>query len=282
MLLGPEKSLRDHQSRMNDSTRGQWDWYASHRRHIERLILPPTPGRRTGRICVLGAGNCNDLDLHWMLDVYTEVHLVDIDPAALDRALKRQKIDPTNRPIHRHAPIDLTNIADLTRGWKSRPVSDVEAHAAIAKVSEPINLPNLPGPFDTVLSPCVLSQLLCGVRDLLGKDHPHWPNLKNALRARHLQTINHLLTPAGRAVLVIDLASSNRLPGLARATDHDLPQLLHYAITHQKSFRGLEPQELTTRLRHHHPRATPTISPPWLWHLSLAKAFLVYAMTWTR
>ena len=68
------------QARQNLTTRNQWQLYASHRGEIEKLIVPDSRGRR---ICVLGAGNCNDLDLKWLSEVYGEVHLVDLDRTAL-------------------------------------------------------------------------------------------------------------------------------------------------------------------------------------------------------
>jgi len=267
---------------MNQSTRGQWDFYANHRREIERLIVP---GGRDGRICVLGAGNCNDLDLKWLAEAYAEVHLVDIDRGALERAVVRQGV-AGNESVKLHAPIDLTGIADLTAGWKGRKVSEAEVNAAIER------RPNLESvnvrleKFDVVLSPCVLSQLLCGVRDLVGKDHSGWPKLKAALRARHLGDLMGLVACGGRGVLVIDLASTSAIPGLDRARDEEVDGLMRMSVRDRKCFRGLEPSEIQAAMRDE-----PTlrdnlgqveISRPWIWHLGFGKAFLVYGMTMVR
>src|SRR4051812_20789823 len=181
LLIGPGAGPGDDQSRMNQSTRGQWDWYASHRRAIERLIVPETRG---GRICVLGAGNCNDLDLKWLAGAYAEVHLVDIDPAALERAVARQGGAGLAR-IRRHAPVDLTGIAALTATWQGQAVRDEEVAAAVEAVGRPPQS-IAGGDFDVVLSPCVLSQLLVAVRDRVGKEHAGWPRLKRAITERHL------------------------------------------------------------------------------------------------
>jgi hypothetical protein len=277
MLIGPAKSLGDDQSRMNNSTRGQWDWYAAHRAHIERLIVPET---RDQRICILGAGNCNDLDLKWLVQAYAQVHLVDIDRSALDRAVHRQGVSTDRLTLH--APIDLTGIADQSATWTGRSVSEAEVDRAAqtAAVSDLASIPG--GPFDLVLSPCVLSQLLCSTRDLLGKSHPAWPRLKTAIRAGHLRTITAMLKPAGRAVLVVDLASTKGIPGLERATDHDLPGIMEMSIETGKCFRGLEPRELTQALHRAGAAAEVEISAPWLWHLGLAKAFLCYALVARR
>ncbi|MDB5320971.1 MAG: hypothetical protein JWN40_2602 [Phycisphaerales bacterium] len=277
MLIGPQKSLGDEQSRMNDSTRGQWDWYASHRRQIERLIVPEARG---GRICVLGAGNCNDLDLKWLVEAYAEVHLVDIDPSALERAAGRQAVAGHAR-LRLHAPVDLTGIAGLTAGWRGRAVNHAEAEAAIRATSTNFETATSIGAnFDVVLSPCVLSQLLCGVRDMLGKGHDVWPALKSAIRSRHLKTVTQLLKPSGRGVLIVDLASSKRLPGLDRAKEADLAALMRMSVNEGKGFRGLEPAELESLLRRD--GVTTSISAPWLWHLGWGKAFLCYGMTIRR
>src|SRR5438132_14001730 len=85
----PPESISDEQARQNRTTRNQWHLYASHRLEIEKLIVPESRGQR---LCVVGAGNCNDLDLRWLAGAYGEVHLVDIDPLALDGAVRRQRV----------------------------------------------------------------------------------------------------------------------------------------------------------------------------------------------
>jgi hypothetical protein len=273
MLIGPQKPLGDEQSRMNDSTRGQWDWYAAHRARIERLIIPQSRG---GRICILGAGNCNDLDLNWLVQAYAQVHLVDIDPSALDRAVRRQGV-PADR-ITFHAPIDLTGVADRSRGWAGRNVTESEIDQAVRAASA--DLPAIGGGgFDVALSPCVLSQLLCGVRDLLGKRHPGWPRLKEAIRARHLRTMVAMLKSGGRGVMVVDLASSKRVPGLERAREPEAAKIMEMCVRDGKCFHGLQPRELIAGMRASGAVGPVAVSAPWLWHLGLAKAFLCYGLT---
>lgn len=279
VLPGAGPWLADEQARMNRSTLGQWDFYANHRRHIERLIVPRKRGER---ICVLGAGNCNDLDLKWLMEVYGEVHLVDIDGGALERACGRQGV-AAGEKLKLHAPVDLTGIAERTAGWKGRVVKGEEVAGAIKEVSSPLKLEA--GRFDVVLSPCVLSQLLCGVRDLVGKGHAGWPALKAALRGRHLRDVSNLIAEGGRGVLVIDLASTRALPGLERAKEEELEGVMQMCIRDGKCFRDLEPKELAaavlkeTRVGSEAPSLR--VSAPWLWHLGFGKAFLVYALCYS-
>jgi hypothetical protein len=262
---------------MNQSTRGQWDWYASHRRAVERLIVPEARGQR---ICVLGAGNCNDLDLKWLASSYAEVHLVDIDRPALERAVARQGV-ADSPAIRLHAPVDLTGIAEVTASWKGRAVGEAEVAQAVKVAGEPAAA-IAGGGFDVVLSPCVLSQLLVGVRDLVRKDHPGWPALKAALTGRHVATLVGQTRPGGRAVMVVDLTSTRVVPGIDRVAEGEVTDLFRMCIREGKCFRGLEPGEVAKALRAQAGAGPVAASAPWLWHLGFGKAFLCYGATVRR
>src|SRR5215216_699886 len=81
--------LIDEHRRANESTRPLFDSYREHREQTTRLALESAkPGAST--LCVLGAGNCLDLDLPRLSERFSEVHLVDIDRSALAGALSRQ------------------------------------------------------------------------------------------------------------------------------------------------------------------------------------------------
>jgi hypothetical protein len=273
MLIGPEKTLGDEQARMNRSTRGQWDWYASHRAAIERLIVPE---RRGGRICVLGAGNCNDLDLQWLCEAYGEVRLVDIDRAALERAVGQQGVG-RRAEIVLDAPVDLTGVAGITRGWRGRRVSEEEVEGAAGTCLTEVSTPAGGGGFDVVLSPCVLSQLMMGMRDLVGRDHPGWTRLRRAIWERHLRTMMGMVGPGGRGVMIVDVTSTSAVPGLDRAGASEWLGLLRMSVSEGKCFRGLEPVELEGGFRRLGARDV-RVTAPWLWHLGFAKAFLCYGM----
>jgi len=76
-----EKSQR----RMNATTAGNRAWFAAHRQRIE-VLLRKNP--RGARLCVLGAGNCNDLDLPELAGHFGEIHLVDLDATATRNATR--------------------------------------------------------------------------------------------------------------------------------------------------------------------------------------------------
>ncbi len=376
MPLEPENrdALADSQARMNNSTRGQWDFFENHRRNLERLIVPEARG---GMICVLGAGNCNDLDLKWLAGAYRQVHLVDIDAAALRRAVEKQGVEKLRMEdggwgvenaagIALHAPVDLTGISDLVASWKGRSVSEEVVGQAVREVEGGMNdelrdeklevrsekreekigkrevrgekqekshnpqlttdngplttnkprsvihsalstqhsacsspgailigkkahaacfardLPvELAGRFDLVLSPCVLSQLWCGVRHVLGARHPGWPGLKEAIRRRHLRMMLKLLRPGGRGVMAVDWASSGKIAGLERAREEDLDGLMRSCAGQGKGFGGLSPLEMAAAVCAAG-GGEMEVSRPWIWHLGLKKAFLCYGGAFRR
>ena len=82
----------------NRQSREAWDRYAPHRARVTALVMEAlAPG---DRLCVLGAGNVNDLDLAAVLAVAAEVDLVDVDGAAMAAGVMRQQLD-TNPRVRR-------------------------------------------------------------------------------------------------------------------------------------------------------------------------------------
>lgn len=280
----PANPILDKQAQLNRSTRGQWDLYASHRQEIERLLVPDVRG---GRLCVLGAGNCNDLDLLWLIEVYREVHLVDIDGAALVHAARRQRVEGSPR-LRLHGGVDLTGVADVLGGWVKNTPAPQEVEACARRAAGPPGewTAALGGPFDAVLSPCVLSQLLTPARDTIREEHPGFPALLAAIRRRHLCTMADLLAPGGVGVFATDLFSSSRLPDLAKVAKPQLPGLMRTFVSDGKYFGGLDPAAIAGVLKQD-PAVAPRVTdlkavPPWLWHLGLNKAYLVYAICFRK
>ena len=284
---GAADTISAEQARQNRTTRNQWQLYASHRQHLVRLIVPDSP--RQGRICVLGAGNCNDLDLKWLCDVYREVHLVDLDPAALDAAVERQPVGDRSK-IHLHAPFDLTGIADIASRWtNTSPPTLHQLASAIHRLAQPPQSPW--GRLETVRSPCVLTQLIHPIRDALRDhgglppSHPIRSAIRKALRQRHLRMLAACTAPGGKAVLAVDVISSKRHCDLARIPEDRLDSFMRTSISNGGHFSGVEPAALTAAWRFDQVLsrafAEPRFSAPWLWHLGLRKSFLVYVATFS-
>jgi hypothetical protein len=264
----------EDQARQNRSTAGQWDLFASHRAALEELLRPGG-----GSLCVLGAGNCNDLDLAYLTRAFDQVHLVDIDPLALNQAVHRQRVH-TSAKVRMHAPIDLSGVAEALSSWQGLPPTPGAFQATLRLAAEAA-YPEI-GRFDVVLSPCVLSQTIDPGLRLLGPGHPRRIDFAAALRTRHLRLMSHLLTPGGRGVLAIDLASSGYRPDLPQAAEADLPDVMRACLRAETYFMGLAPQALEQTLRADPLVGDVRLTPPWLWHLGIRKCFLVYAMTFRK
>lgn len=276
--------ILEKQAHLNRSTRGQWALYASHRQELERLLVPARVG---GRVCVLGAGNCNDLDLPWMTQVFSQIVLVDIDGDALSRAVKFQKVDTSPR-IRLHGGFDLTAIATQLGTWPSRSPTAAQVDACVAQSNADTSAAaaQLEGPFDVVLSPCVLSQLITPLRDHLGEGQPGFAPLLAAMRARHLRLMFDLLAPGGKGIFACDLFSSAVRPELPRIHKDRLADVMKTMLASGRFFSGLDPASIAAVLERHpalaRQAAKLTPHPPWLWHLGLGKSYLVYALTFQK
>lgn len=274
MFESSDQRLARDQARQNRSTAGHWSYFAAHREALERLLRPEAPmaGERPS-LCVLGAGNCNDLDLPYLLRVYGQVQLVDIDPTAPAEALRRQGVE--GRPgIAVLAPVDLTGIADEQSKWIGVPPPPVTIDAMIDMTARQ-PLPEL-GRFDVVLSPCVLSQTIDPLLRLLGTGHEKRSAVAAALRRRHLRLMSSLLKPGGRGVLAVDLVSSSYRADLLNASPEDARDVMTACVDAGTYFTGLAPILIKQDLRSDRSIVRCEITRPWLWHLGPKKVFLVY------
>ncbi len=252
---------------------------------MQELILAGRELSPGGRFCALGAGNCNDLELARLLDAFEEVHLADIDPAALSDAVERQAV-AGNVKIHLHAPVDLTDIAPIVSTWAAKKPAPDDVRLAI-RVSDAASAPELGGPFDVVLSSCVLSQLMGYATDTLGGDeHPGFRALVRSMRTRHLRLMLDSLKPGGTGLLVCDLVSSDSLNTLPRVPEHELPGLVSKLARDGNFFSGLFPDAVLSAFRAEPDLVArvddPKLLSPWLWRLGPARSFLVYAIRFGR
>jgi hypothetical protein len=279
-LIPPASKAVRLQAKANRSTRDHWTYFESHRAEIQKLVVPAFHAPGTGRLCVLGAGNCNDIDLRELAEAFAEVHLVDIDGAALESAVRRQGAEAFP-PVRLHGGVDLTGIAARFAAWETSPPTPADVRAAAREAVEAPPPDGVRGPFDVVLSPCLLSQLVGYASDMLGKTHPLRRELLLALRTRHLRMLVDLLKPGGSAVLVCDVASSDGVPALGADRKPDLSDLLNRLAYTGRHFDGLAPQAVEAALKSD-PLTAPLLGHvqlvrPWLWRLGPKRTFLVYA-----
>jgi len=270
------------QKRRNDESRGMWDRFGPHRDRVTRLLVDSaTPG---ARLCVLGAGNCNDVDLGRLLQAFREVHLVDLDADALTAGVARQGHENSAR-VSLHGDVDVTLLADRLASWTpEHPPESDELDACLERAATPPPL-DLPGPFDTVCSACLLTQLLDSVAMMLGERHPRYLEAVLAVRARHLRLLVELLRPGGTGVLVMEIVSSATYAELPDVPESRLMETATRLINERNFFTGMNPLAIHASFRSD-PQLIPwveaaEITQPWLWDLG-PRVYLVCAIVVRR
>jgi hypothetical protein len=269
----------DHRHRNADS-RERWECFATHRQKVTELLLASHPAGQA-RLCLLGAGNCNDLDLTALTSGFAEVHLVDLDQEAIRGGVVSQKLDDANQ-IRLHGDLDVAGCNEIVSDWTPE---QLPADADIQRCIDTVNAYpplRITGPFDVVASVCLLTQLFDSLSMSLGGEHPRFLELLTCLRLRHVRLLFELLQPGGIAVLITDFVSSSTVPELATTSDHDLPRLAAKLISSRNFFTGTNPGVLH-KLFQNDAVVGPQLSQlemtkPWLWDFG-PRTYAVYAIT---
>jgi hypothetical protein len=275
----PDARWLAEQIARNRSTEGCAEPFASHRQRVmELLVAAASPGRP---LALLGAGNCNDVDLPELLPHFSEVHLVDWDAEALARAVDRQGV-ADDRRIVLHGGVDLTG---LTEFWSHPGPPSAEQLAAAVDAAQHADWPLPRATFGCVASLCVLSQLIDMAVQWLGPSHPLRGNLIEALRLRHLQRLVECLAPGGTGLLLSDFMSSSTAPALLDATESELPKVVAQHLSRGNFFQGLHPGVVwqlvsgDSWFRERVDCSNPT--PPWNWNLG-NRVYAVSALRFNR
>jgi hypothetical protein len=237
------------------------------------------------RLCVLGAGNCYDVDLERLASLYREVHLVDIDAAALDRAWERQSATVRARLV-RHRPLDLSGVLERLERWRELDVTAEElmGHPGAAAVEL---LSALPGGFETVVSTCLLSQLQFAVVNVLSPAHPLFDAVRQVVNVTHLRTLAALTAPdKGRALLVTDVSSNAITPLGPFEPGADLRSLLVELMRQGNVIHIVRPDVIQQIVAEDPALSVLVTASPvldaWLWQNGPERAFLVYALELAR
>lgn len=276
------EQARQAEQRGNREGRDLWDRYAEHRRHVTAAALALAPETGGGRACFLGAGNGNDLDLEALAARFDEVHLVDIDPGALSRAINRQPPAVRGR-LRAHAPIDLSGLyrqLDAARGGGELPAVETMIERGTAAI-----LAALPDDFDVVTSGCIISQMSWSIARL-DPDPKLIATLDQAMVSVHLRTLAGLIRPGATALVVADLISSDRYPLEEALAESDPRTLMTRLAEERTAFAGSNPVLLRQLIRRDPVLSAafepPQVGEPWLWTGSRDRLFLVYPMTLRR
>lgn len=271
------------QAELNAQTRDDWLRFGRHRRAVTDLLVGG-PSLAEGRLCVLGAGNTNDVDLSILTQVFREVHLVDLDFDAMRQGLERQGASD-NPSVVCHGGVDVTGVLDIMAGWSpTTPITDADLAACKEAPLQSVAR-NLPAPFDVAASSCLLSQLIFGIVRTAGEEHPRFIEAVQATRLGHLRLLADLVTPGGSGVLVTDVVSSDSFPPLAITPEEQLPVVLTELIRQRNFFHGLNPAVVLEVMRTD-PSLAEQITvresaPPWLWDLG-ARVYAVWETSFIK
>lgn len=263
-------------------------WMHGHRERLTAAIIERASAGGTGRLCLLGGGNANDVDLPRLVAAFREVHLVDIDAEALGRAHERLT-EAERARVFLHAPVELSGMFGDFEAWtRAAPLLGANRveRARAAAVAAGAVAAQLPGPFDTVVSCCMLTQIQLSLRDLVGERDRDFPALRATMNAIHVRLLAGLLGPRGKALLATDMASSTTYPLDSLPADADVAGLFQELVATGNVFFISHPGLLAAEIRRD-PQLDPhlTVHFPvgaWLWQNGPNIRYLVYALELAR
>lgn len=265
------------QLRGNADSAAHWRIAAPHRRRVMQLIEQAAPAAG-GRVCILGAGNCNDLELLRLGERFAEVTLVDLDRDALNRAVARQGLSDATG-LRLHGGYDITGVWDELHQVSQVRHDSATIERLVCQAVAP-TVSDLTPPYEVVVSTCVLSQLLQSVIAAVGEGHPRFLEVLAAVRQGHLRLMSRLASPGGRVVLVTDFVSSDSAPEILTTPDEELEGLARRLLERRNFFHGLNPAVLASLWRRD-PQLAATaahlrVTSPWRWEFGV-RHYLVTA-----
>lgn len=282
---GPLAAAVLEQLESNQSATGHEATFTEHRARLTREIAERAPASGGGRLCLLGAGNANDVDLDALAARFGEIHLVDIDPDAVARAVAR--LPAARRPqIIPHVPVDASGLFDRMERWVADPPK-LDALGGIIGDAVANVVAALPGPFDVVVSCGLLTQLQLVLLQVIGDTHARFAELREVVNRAHVRALGALLAPGGVALLVTDLTNAAIYPPLASVgADADLGKLMSDALAAGSVIHVAHPGLLSSEMRRDPDlkQAFAVRFPigPWLWHNGPDQVLLVYALEISR
>jgi SAM-dependent methyltransferase len=275
-------SIISEHARRNATTQGRWDAMASHRARVMQVI-EQARGESGKTLCVLGPGNGNDIELARLAQGFEKIALVDLDEAALARAVAQLDANGAGR-VERFCPVDLSGVLPVLESWVRHRKPTDEEISALMRSALAAPRPAV-GSFDVVASTCMLTQLIDSVYMALPTEHPRCVELVLAVRNRHLEILLELLNPGGVGVLVTDFVATETAPELAQLDELLLPRMAAKWIEERNFFTGANP--FAIRDYYHRSRGPgrhaedAQVKGPWRWDIG-AKQLAVCAVTFRR
>jgi hypothetical protein len=254
-------------SESNRQARDAWDRWAAHRDRVMGVIEQlRSPG---GSLCILGPGTLNDVDVSRLSRWFAAVHLVDLDVAAVRRAMDRRR---AGGGIHLHPRTDLSGILDR--------LEEGDARGALDRL--PADRPAVAGrPFDVTVSTGLLTQMLQSVVDA-GLAEADAVRVALALRDKHLRDLVLLTRPGGAFALISDVVASTTAPRLADVPDPELEPLMAELVAAGNFFTATNPYRIVALLEADEHVDAVRLLDPWRWPVTRDRVHLVYAIVGRR
>jgi hypothetical protein len=232
-------------------------------------------------ICLLGAGQLNDVRLDELLQRSSSVTLVDVDAATVESALTRHGI-PRSLRCRLHPPVDLSGVLDVLPAAGS-PVGGVTEGLLSHLAGHRCHIDG--APCDVTASLGVLTQLLQSVVDS-ALSGPSAARVSVALRDKHLRDLVRLTRPGGTALLVTDVVSTTTAPELVDADPRNLEPHMAALVAAGNFFTGTNPYRIVAVLEEDaHLSALVAgahIADPWLWAVTPDRQHLTCAIVIRR
>jgi hypothetical protein len=279
---------RQYLGGVNRRLAGSWQHYRDHRGKLMALAaetVPAAAAESAGDIAIFGAGNASDLDVPRLADTFREIHLVDLDGEALERA--RQDLPAAVRErVIPHAPVDLSGFMSHLDEW-GESFPDDATLGRVAFASSRAIIAGLGRGFDVVLSTGALSQLIVPFHRAWITSALNWQRLDAAIVALHLATLVGSTRSGGRGVLAFDVLSSKDAPALLALASRGATELEAAVATEVAAGNiTLQPHPTTLLEQLQFPGMAsmvqePRLTAPWLWNLGDAVQ-LVYGLLFRR
>jgi hypothetical protein len=281
--MDPVAKLVEEQVSANEGGTSLRASFESHRKKVTALLAERAKSP-AARLCLLGAGNANDVELDMLLERYSEIHLVDLDPSALARAVATVTGQHAGR-LRRHAPVDISGALDKLERWSAMQLTPEELMAH-PQVTANAVLEASGGPFDVVASTCLITQIQRAPVAILGDAHRLFEAVRHTLTVTHLRVLHALTRPGGSALFVSDV-SADRITSLPEddPTTNFAP-LVSALVLEGNVFQVAAP-DLIRGVVKDDPvlskdiRASPVLDA-WFWLNGPANRFLVYALELER
>jgi hypothetical protein len=274
---------------LNRRLAGSRQRYQQHREQVMALALAvettSVAAGPAGDIVIFGAGNGSDLDLPRLADTFREIHLVDLDGEAVERA--RQELPAAQRArVIPHAPVDLSGFMSHLDEWGEALPDDATLGRTAFAAARAI-VATLGRDYDVVLSTGALSQLIVPFHRAWVASGASWERLDAAIVAVHLATLVLSTRAGGRGAMAFDVLSSKDAPALlalAGRSSSELQAAIDAAVAAGNITLHPQPMALLSQLQFPGMASMvqePRLTSPWLWDLGDALQ-LVYGLQFRR